>query len=378
MTDMTGHTEVTPAQTGLASSRPVYFLLNQFIPPDPAPTARLAADIMEALPEIEWCPIGTDRAYRSPGSGFVQRLMREWKDLRTLGRSARCRARPEAIVALSSPPMLLLEAVQVGRSHGVPVHHWILDLYPDVAVALHQVPALVGRGLALPMRAALAACASVTAVDEAMAWRVEQRYGIRCGVCRPWPERIPDEPFPGWPGVPHDAPVWLYSGNLGQAHDWETLVEIQTLLEQRRTPWWLVVQGGGKGWEKARQAADQRGLRQCAFRPYATPGQLGGALAWARVGVATQREETAGMLWPSKVAALAERAQAVLWIGPRPEGATHPLLNRTDVGSFRPGEAEAAAAWLESIRNGSPAPAVLNRVGARDVGLAYWRQRLLP
>ncbi len=352
-------------------------LLNQFVPPDPAPTARLAADLIGAVPEIDWRPIGTGRAYRARRGGFARRLLDEWADLRAMGRAVRRGGKPDAILAFSSPPMLLEEAARAARNHGVPLHHWVLDLYPDVAVAVSQIPALAGRWLGWRMRQALESCASVTAVDETMAGRIERCYGVRCGVCRPWPEVVKKEAFPGWAGVPHDAPVWLYSGNLGKAHDGRCLLEIQARLEERKTPWWLVVQGGGQGWSAGREEADRRGLRQCVFAPYAAAGQLGAAVDRALVCAATQRPETAGMLWPSKVAALAEQARAVLWIGPGLEGATHPLRARSGVGAFSPGQTEAAVEWLEAIRRRPPSAPEPNRVGLREAGLAYWRGVLL-
>ncbi|MFQ3671559.1 MAG: hypothetical protein SNJ84_08895 [Verrucomicrobiia bacterium] len=361
-------------------NRPRVLLLNQFLPPDPAPTARLAADLMAGIPEVEWVPVGSGRDYRRGWrGGVVRRLGEEWGDLQRMRARAEREVGVSGMVVFSSPPMLLAEVAGVARRLGVPLHHWVLDLYPDVAVALGQVPALVGRWFAGRMRAGFQACATVTGVDEAMAERVEMVYGKACGVCRPWPERVEEEPFAGWEGVPEGAPVWLYSGNLGRAHVWSSLVLIQAELERRGAPWWLVVQGGGSGWEALRREVARRALKQVATVPYAAAGQVAGAIRRALVGVATQREALRGMLWPSKVGALAEEARAVLWLGPALEGGSNPLRFREGVGAFGSGEIEPVVSGLERIR-AEPPPGqsgLANRIGLREAGLAYWRRILL-
>lgn len=354
-------------------------LLNQFLPPDPAPTARLAGDLMAALPELEWVAIGGRNRYQTDRKpGLVGRLRREWSDLRMMHRTGRQTKGVDAVVAFSSPPMLLAEAARLARHHRACLHHWVLDLYPDVAVALGQIPPLAGMWFQGPMRTALATCATVAAVDEAMAERIHQRYGVRCGLCRPWPEPDGGAGFQGWPGVPEDAPVWLYSGNLGRAHAWQALLALQTELERRNSPWWLVVQGGGTGWEAARKQAATQKLARSQFVPYAPSEQVAATMRHALVCVACQRIETAGMLWPSKAGALAERARAVLWLGPDLTGASNPLLKRDRVGCFRLDQIQAAAAWMEAVRLDPPAQPTPIEVGLREAGLAYWRNLLLP
>lgn len=358
-------------------------VMNQFVPPDRSPTARLVGDLVAGLDGVEWEMVGVRRDYRAGRRVLVARVWQEWSDLRRMEREAMAREKPDAVLCLSSPPMVLEVAHRVAERFGVPLHHWVLDLYPDVAVALGVVPGLLGGWLERRMGRALRGCASIAAVDEAMAARLESRYGVKARVVRPWPE-IPEgrRAFAGWPGVPSGARVWLYSGNLGRAHLGRELLEIQATLEARSLDWWLVFQGGGAVRERMAGLANSMGLKQCVFAGYAAEEELASSLHRATVRVATQVEATLGMLWPSKVATLSACAGPLLWVGPEPTGDSNPLRNREGVCAIRPGEKERAVDWLESLQArgfGEPDEDFFDDIrGLRVAGLADWRGVFLP
>ncbi len=239
--------------------------LNQYGPPDPAPTARLLGDVAEFLRGrghgviiVSSRQAGED--YRDQGGRPAKsRVRRELGALaRLLWAGGRARVdgqRPEVILALSSPPCVLVLAALLARWHGARLAHWAMDLYPDLALELGEVR--VGRAYAAVaglMRWAYGQCAVVVALDEDMRGHLQSVYGLgNVRVLPPWGPAMPENPKSQIPnpkgekaGGGTEGPwTWLYSGNLGRAHEWETLLEGQRLLETRGVPVDLVFQGSG-------------------------------------------------------------------------------------------------------------------------------------
>jgi glycosyltransferase involved in cell wall biosynthesis len=141
-------------------------------------------------------------------------------------------------------------------------------------------------------------------------------------------------------------PVWLYSGNLGRAHDWRTILDAQRLVESTGSPWRLVFQGGGPSWPAAQDYARELGLRQCDWRPYVTEEELPASLLAADVLVVTQKPETCGLLWPSKLALVTSLPRAILWVGPTDRAIARDLGALPQSALFSPGDPAPVARWL--------------------------------
>jgi colanic acid biosynthesis glycosyl transferase WcaI len=67
----------------------------------------------------------------------------------------------------------------------------------------------------------------------------------------------------------------------------------------------------------------------------------------ARVTVATQRPETCGLLWPSKVGVLMQLPRPLLWVGPTRSAIADLVAANPRNGIFPPGDAAGVADWLE-------------------------------
>jgi hypothetical protein len=103
-----------------------------------------------------------------------------------------------------------------------------------VAVAIPLVRALLFR----VTRACYRYAAKVVTVE-----CISTEYGVLAEIIRPWLSRREFPTKLNYP--PKSAFTWLYSGNLGRAHEWKTLVEVQALLEERNLLIRLVFQGDG-------------------------------------------------------------------------------------------------------------------------------------
>lgn len=291
--------------------------MNQFIPPDPAPTSRLLGEVAEELAKRGHTVVYVgDRAdYRGGKTIFGSRVLREGLALLRLWWKTMTAPRCDAIVCLTSPPLLPV-AVRAARfrHRGAKLIHWAMDLYPDVAVALGEVRdgSLLHRVTARAMSSVYRACDLIIVLDPEMAARVSPD-GVRVGIVPPWPPSVDRIEAPP---VREAGPfVWLYSGNLGRAHEWRTLLEAQRLLEDEGLEVDLIFQGGGTERAEARRHADTLGLKRCHWRDYAPEPELVSSLLAADALVVTQRPETAGCLWPSKLALALIVGRPLLWVG---------------------------------------------------------------
>jgi hypothetical protein len=249
-----------------------------------------------------------------------------------------------------------------------------MDVYPETAVALGALPAWGAVPFSAAMRAAYARCAVVVALDEDMAEVLRARGASRVAVAPPWP---PDWPAPQRPlrpeSVPAGARLWMYSGNLGRAHEGGVLLAAQRRLEAQGLPWWLVVQGGGVGWSGLRAEAERMGLSQCLFLPYASEEEAPTRLAAAEVLVVTRRPEVRGLLWPSKLSVALAWPRRIAWIGEVDSAAARAVAGHAGSVAFAAGDAEGLARWLGSL----PAEALPAIPGdalerARRDGMAQW------
>ncbi len=332
-----------------------FLFLNQYGPPDPVPTARLLGELAEHLRaqghEVEI--LSQSQSYHGRPARGGSRLRRELTALFAILRAgwSRKRARPDVVLALTSPPGLLVIAALLARRHRARLAHWAMDLYPELALALGETgPNAVYHALQKAMRWAYRRCALVVALDTDMQAHLQSTYRLSdVRVLEPWP--LTDS---GQATVAASAPqtpwTWLYSGNLGRAHEWRTLLDAQRLLELRRIAVRLVFQGDGPSRAAAMAYAGSIGLQHCEWKGYVPETELTASLTRAQVLVATQRPETRGLLWPSKLALIERLPRQVLYVGPVDGAIAERLRRRPGTGVFAPGQAEEVAAWIEQCQ----------------------------
>ena len=68
----------------------------------------------------------------------------------------------------------------------------------------------------------------------------------------------------------------------------------------------------------------------------------------ANMLVATQREVTRGLLWPSKLAVLKHVPRPLLWIGPKAGSIAKTLKRLPNAGIFGADEPREIASWIKS------------------------------
>jgi hypothetical protein len=286
------------------------------------------------------------------------------------------RPRPDVIFSASSPPCLLVVATLLARWHRARSVHWVMDVYPEIAVALGEIRAgLLSRMIERVMGWCYRRTNLVVALDEDMADRLG-RYEVEARISRPWVSRaILDQP--DLATIPEEPWTWIYSGNLGRAHEWETLLCAQAELEARGVAIQLVFQGGGPSWIAAQSRARELGLRACVWRGYVPEKDLHSSLLRAQCAAVTQRPEVRGLLWPSKLGLVLSLPRRILFVGP-PDGAiARELRTLPQTAVFPTGATAEVAQWLERQALDRSQVSPLERVNARrerENSLANWRE----
>jgi glycosyltransferase involved in cell wall biosynthesis len=142
----------------------------------------------------------------------------------------------------------------------------------------------------------------------------------------------------GW----QDRFVVLYSGNLGLAHEFETVLDAAELLRDHpRVLFAFVGSGPRRGEVEAGVAA--RKLANVEMRPHVERESLGESLTAGDVHLITLRERMPGLLVPSKIYGILAAGRPTIYVGPR-EGEIPAILDGGACGAcVRSGDARALA-----------------------------------
>ena len=328
--------------------------LNQYFPPDPAPTGILLRELADDLSArghtVDF--VAAREEYRG-AQKKGGRTRREMIALFRMLLAGIRRPRADVVIAASSPPCLSFVAALVALWHRAKAVHWIMDLYPEIAVELGEISdGLLARNVARAMGWAYRRAARVVVLDEDMAERV-RKYGVEPAIVRPWLfESVLARPIPD--AAPASPWTWIYSGNLGRAHEWETLLAAQQIIERSDGEMRLLFQGGGPSWPAARARAEALGLKRCDWQPYVDEADLPASLLRAQACAVTQIPATRGCLWPSKLGLLLTLPRPILWVGPTDGAIARELRGIAHAAVFAPGDAAAVAGWLLDLKMRKP------------------------
>ncbi len=224
----------------------------------------------------------------------------------------------DIVVSLTTPPLISLLGSLIKRVRGSRHFIYEQDIYPDVAIDLQYIR----RGsLADHVTGALADFSrrhadGIIALGECMKQRLVNRgiAPVRIHVAENWASSHAITPMER-PGN-HDELVLLYSGNLGLAHDVDTIAgAMKNLREDARFRFLFVGSGG-----KRKQLADfceANGIHSVEMRPYVSRDRLSESLAAGDIGLVTQHNLCWGTVVPSKVYGILAAGRPVLFIGPK-------------------------------------------------------------
>ncbi len=352
--------------------------LNQYFPPDPAPTGLLLKDVASALESdghtVDFVATRGDY-HASQHKG--RRIFREAKALAGILLTGIFRRRPDVVISATSPPCLLVVASLIARRYRAKSIHWIMDVYPEIVVASKKLrQGVIVSAIERLMSRCYQKCTHVVVLDTDMA-HVLRRYRVDARIIRPWVvNSVPSvqnniaRPSSPW--------VWIYSGNLGRGHEWKTILQTQALIEQQCPDIRLLFQGGGPMWPAAQARARELGLRHCEWKPYVPSEKLYESLLCCHCCVASQVPETKGLIWPSKLSLLLTLQRPLIWIGPIDGAIAAELRALGHVGVFAPGEEQKIAKWILDLRSNGRMPistgGIFDAESFRAASIEMWRK----
>lgn len=233
------------------------------------------------------------------------------------------------VVAKTDPPLLGVTVGVVARSRGARTINWLQDLFPEVLGAVttkHKLAqALVGMLTGIRNRSLAAAHENVV-IGDRMARHVQQQ-GVSSRslrVIENWsdgqvvsPRSRQGNALRGEWQLARQMVVG-YSGNLGVAHEFDTILDAaEQLLERSDIAFLFIGAGSRLAWLK--QQVRQRGLVNVQFQPYQSRERLAESLSVPDVHLVCLRPDMEGLIVPSKFYGVLAAGRACIFIGD-PEG----------------------------------------------------------
>jgi colanic acid biosynthesis glycosyl transferase WcaI len=291
--------------------------VNRYFNPDESATSQMATDLAFHLARRGWdvAAITSRQRYDDAGARLPSRetaqgvqIIRVWStrfgraglpgraiDYLTFYLSATlamARERRSIIVSMTDPPLLSVAAVLASRR----VVNWLQDLFPEVAAGLGvRVPPLKRLRNWSLRRARVN-----VVIGELMGARVPKAVVVH-----------------NWAGAslapiplgPRERFVVGYSGNLGRAHEFETLLAAMRALPD------VTFRFNGAGAQLA--MVRMQAPPNAAFHAFVPRADLSRSLAEADVHLVTLQPQLEGLIVPSKFYGILAVGRPVIFVGAR-------------------------------------------------------------
>lgn len=256
----------------------------------------------------------------------------------------------DILVAKTDPPLLSVIALHAAKRRSCILVNWLQDLYPEVAAEL-GVPSLkgpLGAAIGFFRNRSLRLADANVVLGTAMAARV-RRCGVADSAIYVIPNWCNDEEIV--PVAAADNPLrreWQledkfvvgYSGNLGRAHEFDTVLEAATRLRDDPRIAFVCI-GGGKLFDNLKDRVRARGLeRTFQLRPYQDQDVLKYSLSLSDIHWISLRPPLEGLIFPSKLYGIAAAGRPTIAIAAA-DGEIAQLIARHDCGkAIAPGDVD--------------------------------------
>ena len=300
------------------------------------------------------------------GFDYLSFYASAWRALRKLVQ------RDDILVAMTDPPLVSIVAMQAATHRRARLVNWFQDVYPEVAVEL-GISALrgpIGSGFSYLRDKTLRTAAVNVVVGQRMAEKIASRGAStdQVHVIHNWsddeqisPVSNADNPLRREWGL-EDKFVVGYSGNLGRAHEFDTVLAAAERLRHAPRIVFLFIGGGQRMGDLAR-IVKARGLDGTfRFEPYQDRNLLKHSLGVPDIHWISLKPAVEGMIVPSKFYGIAAAGRPIIAITAR-DGEIARLVLQHGCGLVvEPGQADALA---EAIVRLSTDPQLLAVMGAR-------------
>jgi glycosyltransferase involved in cell wall biosynthesis len=328
-----------------------FVFLNRYFHPDESATSQMLTDLARALATrgFEVHVVCSRQLYDDAGARLAPRERvlgvevhriptTRFGRFRLLGRALdyasfyvsaavyllRILRRGDVVIAMTDPPLLSLLTVPIAAVKRATLINWQQDVFPEVAshLGVNPLPAAVDRWLRRLRDASLRSATSNVIIGERM-----REYFVTRGipeakleVIENWSDADAIQPKPAAASSLRQALglgdrfVVGYSGNLGRAHEIDTLLGAAEGLKDEPAFLFLML-GGGAKMAALKQAVDARKLKNFRFLEYQPRAALEDSLAAADVHLVSLLPALEGLIVPSKLYGILAAGRPVIFIG---------------------------------------------------------------
>lgn len=387
------------------NKRKVTFL-NRVYPPQRGATGRVLRDLARAMEKDGWdvtviCAAETGgeeydgkiRVVRVKAPVRKQSVAAYFKAWYKMMRCARKMERPDLLVTMTDPPLVVVAGDMIARKHKCSHIHWCHDLFPDVMPALGlRVPDTIMSFLTKMGRRAMRNCDRVIAVGRCMAKYISH-HGVeksKISVVTNWPDHellyidedadkkkseVKDQkrkskkeetkaispklrkryrPFEDQKKDNSERRFRvLYSGNLGRAHPVKTILEAASLLNETYPDVEFMFVGDGEVYDKLAEERAKRELNNVKLLPWQPVEKLREVMESGDLHLVTMQQEASGMLVPCKFYSALAVGRPCVFIGPE-DSEVAQVLKDFQAGIVVPqGDAERLVSVIKTFRENS-------------------------
>lgn len=232
--------------------------------------------------------------------------------------------RPDAVIALTSPPLVAALAAFFCRVKKCALIYWVMDLNPDEAVAAGWLGerSVTARFLRAVSRWTFAQSSAVVALDAYMKERIVRDHGGDAGkisIVPPWGHEHlkPVEPSANRFRARNDLKdgfLVMYSGNHSPCHPLDTVLEAAARYSgDARTLFTFI--GGGSLVPHVTEFKKNKKLSNLVQLPYEPIETLSESLSSADLHVIVMGERYAGIVHPSKLYGILAVGSPFIYVG---------------------------------------------------------------
>lgn len=395
------------AASGRGPSGPRIVFVNRYFFPDQSATSRMLSDLAFRLAErgVAVAVVTSRQLYEDPRAALACRESIHGVEVHRVSTATRGRARlvgraldylsfhaaaglkllgiltkGDVVVAKTDPPLISLVASRAAALRGALLVNWLQDLFPEVASVL--TPGLIPRWLERTLVAARNHSLRHAVMNVVLEQGMQARL-LAAGVA---PSRV--RIVPNWADTAGIVPLAAgssmtrkrlglqsrfvigYSGNLGRAHDFETLIGAARAL--RDDPQFaFLITGGGAQAERLRSAVREAGLDNFFFQGYQPAELLGDSLAAADVHFVSLLPALEGLIVPSKIYGILAAGRPAVFVGDTAGDVARLLTNGGCGVAVALGESTRLAAELIALRD-SPERRAAMGAKARELAVSRY------
>jgi colanic acid biosynthesis glycosyl transferase WcaI len=278
--------------------------------------------------------------------------------------------RGDVLVAKTDPPLLSILAAPIAKIKRASLVNWQQDVFPEVASHLGANP--LPRWLDQCLRRVRDASLNAAKMNVVIGARMREYLAIR---------GIPEDKLcviQNWADGEMIKPkattasslrarldlvgrfIVCYSGNLGRAHEFGTLLAAAQMLKGDSRIIFLFI-GGGAKMDALKRAVEEHGLDSFRFLSYQSRDTLEDSLAAADVHLVSLLPALEGLIVPSKLYGILAAGRPLIFIGDA-DGEIGRVIDRAKCGRvLNVGD---AAGLRDALRNLETHPEGLVRMGA--------------